>query len=489
MPNPPVSFNARGNRAQSITVILLVLAAVITVTTLMLLFMRGREFMEFELKQRLRSVAAVAASQIDAEDVARINTRADTTGPAFREVVQRMKGIMKNAVDVSSVYIMRKTEDPNTLAFVADAISLDSFRELDTNGDGVLQPDEEAPQPGDPYDVSALPELRELSFLGPAVDEGINSDQWGTVISGYAPIRDAKGEAKAILGIDMNADDYVRLSGSVFSSFLFLLLLVGATSIAGGIALLLLERKMTMYQQLERERMGLLLLASHQLGEPLTIFKYSAEALQDELGSSQLKDAVKDHIASLNEGVYRMNNILNVMKQAAKIEEQGVEVHPAWFYMDALIRDVRVACEPYLRRREQTMDIAVEGDMRAWTDSHLVTSILMELLDNAMGYSPKGTLITVKAERLRNRVRIAVRDHGYGIPPADLPRLFTKFVRGTNARLHRPDGNGLGLFIVQGILRCMGGRIWLESDAEQGTTFTFELPVEPEEVKREVKMA
>ncbi|MEK7218289.1 MAG: ATP-binding protein, partial [Patescibacteria group bacterium] len=457
----------------------LVLAAAITFVTLMLLFIRGREFMEFELKQRLRSVAAVAASQIDPEDVERIRTRADTATPAFRDVVNRMKAIMRNAADVSSVYIMRKTDDPRTFAFVADAVSLDTFSELDEDGDGVLQPDEEAPQPGDLYDVNALLELRDQAHLGPAVDAEINTDQWGSVISGYAPIRDAQGQAVAVLGIDMDAEDYLRLSGSVFSSFLFLLLLVGATSIAGGIGLLFLERRMAMFQQLEHERMGLLLLASHQLGEPLTIFKYSAEALQDELESSQLKDAVREHIASLHEGVYRMNNILNVMKQAARIEAKGVEVHPSWFYLDALIRDARAACEPLLRRREQVMDIAVEGDMRVWADSHLVTGVLQELLDNAMGYSPQRAMIAVRAERHRDRVRIAVRDHGYGIPAADLPRLFTKFVRGSNARLHRPDGNGLGIFIAQGILHCMGGRIWVESEEGKGTTFTFEIPVEP----------
>ena len=477
---------SRNQRTQILTIGLLVGATTMTVVTLWLLFARGREFMEHELRQRLVATAAVAASQFEGEMLRDITGKGDIERPEFKTIVRKLKLVLESAPNISSVYIMRKTDDPDTFAFVADAVSLDILEELDTSGDGIIQPDEEAPYPGDPYDVSRFPELRNEAFLYPAVDKELTTDQWGTVLSGYAPIVDGNtGEAVAILGIDMMADEYLRLSRGIFSSFLFLLLLMGAISIAGGVGLLLLERRMELYQRLERERMGLLLLASHQLGEPLTIFKYSTETLNDEIDSPALKEAVRDHTRSMEEGIYRMNSILNVMKQAAKIEEQSVEYQPTWMFMDALIRQVREECEPYLRRKQQVIELSFEGDMRVWADARLIGSVLLELFDNAIGYTGPGKTLVVTAMRIGDRVRVSVTDQGCGIPTDDIPRMFEKFVRAANARTFKPDGNGLGLFISRGIIRSAGGHIALESKQGEGTTVTFEIPAVPAEHGKE----
>ncbi len=471
---------SRETRAHALTIVLLLAATAMTVATLWLLFARGREFMDHELRQRLISTAAVAASQIDGKVVASVINKEDMAKPEFTELVRRLQLVLNSAPNINSVYIMRKTKDPNVLEFVADAASLDTFEVMDTNKDGVIQPDEEVPFPGEAYDVSNVPALRNEAFLYPAVDSQMTTDQWGTVISGYAPVvRTDTGEVVGTLGIDMSADEYLRLSSGIFSSFLFLLLLLGATSIAGGVGLLFLERRMELYQKLERERMGLLLLASHQLGEPLTIFKYSAETLGDEINSPELRKAVEDHIRAVQEGVFRMNSILNVMKQAAKIEEHGVEYRPSWTYLDAIIQSVRTECEPYLRRKQQTLELSFDGDMRVWADAKLLGSVLLELFDNAMAYTTTGSTITVSAHRIGDRVRVKVKDNGCGIPAADLPRMFDKFVRASNASKHKPDGNGLGLFIARGIIRSAGGDIWIESKEGKCTTVTFEIPAVP----------
>src|SRR5262249_23280163 len=99
------------------------------------------------------------------------------------------------------------------------------------------------------------------------------------------------------------------------------------------------------------------------------------------------------------------------------------------------------------------------------------------LLDNAVRYSPAGGKVTVGAERKRDMVEVSVADEGIGIPQGDQEEIFRKFYRGLDAEARAgAGGTGLGLFIARGLVRAMGGRIWVESREGEGSTFAFELP-------------
>jgi signal transduction histidine kinase len=94
-------------------------------------------------------------------------------------------------------------------------------------------------------------------------------------------------------------------------------------------------------------------------------------------------------------------------------------------------------------------------------------------MENAVKYSPAGALVRVEARKQRGSVEITVADEGSGIPDSQLDRVFDKFYRGSAA----DPGTGLGLFIVQGLVSAMGGRIWVHSEEGAGSKFTFALPV------------
>ncbi|MGH2461992.1 MAG: sensor histidine kinase, partial [Chloroflexota bacterium] len=103
--------------------------------------------------------------------------------------------------------------------------------------------------------------------------------------------------------------------------------------------------------------------------------------------------------------------------------------------------------------------------------------VLDNLLTNAIKYSPEGGRIDVVTGRGDCEVTVAVKDHGIGVPPDKLGRLFERFYRVDNTLAHRVRGSGLGLAIAKHIVDAHGGRIWVESELGGGSTFTFSLPL------------
>ena len=173
-----------------------------------LIFQRTNYAMSEQLRMRLQTAAALSAGKFTGEELDRITGKGSMSTPHFRDVVRRLATVLQTVPNVKFVYIMRRTEDPMTLEFVADADSLETFKESDVNGDGVLDPDEETSVPGDPYDISEISAMQGPAFEGPVTDAEITVDQWGELISGYAPIRRADGSVAGIIGIDMDARDF-----------------------------------------------------------------------------------------------------------------------------------------------------------------------------------------------------------------------------------------------------------------------------------------
>jgi len=117
----------------------------------------------------------------------------------------------------------------------------------------------------------------------------------------------------------------------------------------------------------------------------------------------------------------------------------------------------------------------------AEADSEKLRQILANLVDNAVKFSPDGGRVTVAARANDEVVEVKVVDEGIGIPEEEQRRIFTKFYRGDSmARDPATTGTGLGLFIAQGLVSAMGGRMWVDSREGSGSSFAFELPLAPQ---------
>jgi two-component system phosphate regulon sensor histidine kinase PhoR len=113
-------------------------------------------------------------------------------------------------------------------------------------------------------------------------------------------------------------------------------------------------------------------------------------------------------------------------------------------------------------------------------DEHRLQEVIYNLLDNAVKYSQPEGKIRLKAQRVGDRVRIAVADEGVGIPARDVPRVFERFYRADKARSRQVGGTGLGLSIVKHIAQLHGGTVEAASELGRGTTIAVVLPIHPE---------
>ena len=127
--------------------------------------------------------------------------------------------------------------------------------------------------------------------------------------------------------------------------------------------------------------------------------------------------------------------------------------------------------------KRMSLDLACAGEVEARINPPLLEQAVINLIDNAIKYSPEGSHIRVEAQPDRAQVSIAVTDEGCGIPPEHLPRIFERFYVVDKSRSRKLGGTGLGLAIVKHIAQAHGGRVAVASSPGKGSTFTIYLPV------------
>lgn len=184
------------------------------------LYKNNRELNFQRLRDKTMAIATTGALQFDPQDIIVIQGKEDIDKPEYAKLVATLNLVRRSDADIRYAYIMRKTADPNYLRFVADADSLRPYEIVDLNNDGVIDAADQLSYPGDLYDVSRFPEMVE-GFNRPYADLEQQTDQWGTFISGYAPIRDQLGQPIAILGFDFLATELDKLSAESFAPLYF----------------------------------------------------------------------------------------------------------------------------------------------------------------------------------------------------------------------------------------------------------------------------
>ncbi len=163
-----------------------------------------------ELGERLKSVAATAVADFKAEDIAQVHKEEDMNTEVYQRLFKHLNDIRNKNPGVKFAYIMRPTQDANTFEFVADADSNYAlpYYVQDFNRDGVLDNADVQAPPGTPYDVtSSSPQWAIEALRKPTYVEDLTDDQWGSFLTGSAPIYDASGKAIAVLGLDIDVSD------------------------------------------------------------------------------------------------------------------------------------------------------------------------------------------------------------------------------------------------------------------------------------------
>jgi len=176
----------------------------------------------------------------------------------------------------------------------------------------------------------------------------------------------------------------------------------------------------------------------------------------------------------LLKGTQRMNRMTEDLVEMARVEGGELKVEKAPLEFDAFIRLTVARAEGALETGRLQIEIP-QGLPLVQADSDRLERILLNLLSNALKYSSRETPVKIEACRKSGELEISVIDHGQGIAPEDLPRIFDRFSRVKGER--RADSVGLGLYITRKLVEAHGGRIRVESTPGEGSTFRFTLPL------------
>lgn len=218
-------------------------------------------------------------------------------------------------------------------------------------------------------------------------------------------------------------------------------------------------------------------MASHQLRTPLTSIKGYLSMLLDgdmgKLGKNQTS-ALKEAFGSSQRMVFLISDFLNVSRiKTGKFVIEKSQVNLAEMVHEELSQ---------LKELAESRNVQFKYDQpkefpTVMLDDNKIRQVMMNMIDNAIYYTPIGGTVTVQLYVDAKEVVFKVIDTGIGVPKAERHKLFTKFFRAANARVARPDGTGLGLFMAQKIVLAQGGVIIFESEEGKGSTFGWRFPL------------
>ena len=250
----------------------------------------------------------------------------------------------------------------------------------------------------------------------------------------------------------------------------------------------------TELRRLERIRKDFVANVSHELRTPLTTIKGCAATLAD--GALDDKEASQRFVQMINTHADRLHNLVEDILDLSRIESGALPlelgVYPVHEMVNAVVGQIR----PLAKEKALTIEINTKENVQC--DRKLIEQALLNLLDNAVKYTPEGGKIWIQTrdfkhaendrENRRNRhgenaaqtrthrIALEVKDTGIGVPLSDMDRIFERFYRVDKGRSRAMGGTGLGLSIVRHIMDAHGERVYVESEQGKGSTFGLTLP-------------
>ncbi|HEY3377044.1 MAG TPA: ATP-binding protein [Armatimonadota bacterium] len=230
----------------------------------------------------------------------------------------------------------------------------------------------------------------------------------------------------------------------------------------------------TALHALQQRQEDFLRIVSHDLRNPLTIIQGHIQLLASGLDEAGLNGDLHADVAAVQRGTQQMNAMIQDLVDVTRLEigEFSLETHAI---------DVKAYLTNLVSRSETMAEYGrIQTEIPeqlppVLADANRLERMLMNLLSNALKYSAPGTPVRVRARQEEGMVLISVTDEGPGIPPEDLPLLFQRYYRAPGTRA--TEGSGLGLYITRLLIEAHGGRVWVESEVGQGSTFSFTLPI------------
>lgn len=416
-------------------------------------FLTYREVTKSTQETLLKNVASVA-SVFDANDIASfVGDDSDISNPAYLALKNKLEKIPQIDSDVRFVYLMGYRD--SNVYFMVDS-------EPPTSAD--YSP------PGQVYtEATDLDKAMFEKNLPSSLE--MNTDRWGTWLSGLTPIQDPKtGKLLAVMGMDVSANKYfqtvyVFTAIPILSTIFMLLLFI--------IGYVLRKRE----QEFLTFKSELVSIASHEIRSPLTGISWlTLELLKD---GSNLTTSQKEEINIIKSKSEILLLTINDLLDGTVAEKISKKKMPRKVINFKKLFEEIIADSSFLSAEKNLkviLDITVTTELNMAGDTDRIKRMFNNLLSNAIKYSKNGGIVIISADEKEKSIIFAIKDEGIGISPKDQTKIFNGFFRTDNAKKITENGTGLGLHYVRQIADLHDGRVWCESKENVGSTFYVELP-------------
>jgi PAS domain S-box-containing protein len=244
---------------------------------------------------------------------------------------------------------------------------------------------------------------------------------------------------------------------------------VESAKLADGIA------QIELANELDHLRSKLIANVSHELRTPLGLIEVGCSSLLTEDVTYDRETQIK-FLRMIEQETANLSGLVDNLLGLSRVESGEFRLYKQPVDVRELVRDTVDRIELVASAHLFTCELPA-GPLRARVDAYACEQVLYNLLSNAIKYSPPGTEITVRATAEDQEVLVQVRDQGIGIPTQEMDHVFERFFRGQHEQVRRAGGTGLGLPVCKELVQAHGGRIWLESTPNAGTSAFFTLPI------------
>ncbi|MGH2772192.1 MAG: sensor histidine kinase, partial [Actinomycetota bacterium] len=241
--------------------------------------------------------------------------------------------------------------------------------------------------------------------------------------------------------------------------------------LTGGVDVL---RDVSREKEIDHMKSSLISTVSHELRTPLTMIQGFAELL---LTREFDRDNSREALSQIHKSAERLGRLIEDLLSVSRIESGRLTAKKSRMELGPAIAEGIAAVSP-----SRQVEVQIDEDLpAAFADKDMVVQIVTNLVSNAVKYSPHGAPVRVAARANGASLQVSVADQGIGLSSAESDKLFNKFYRVDRPEVKEAGGTGLGLYITKSLVENQGGTIAVESVKDKGSTFTFSLPLAPDD--------
>jgi len=244
--------------------------------------------------------------------------------------------------------------------------------------------------------------------------------------------------------------------------------------------ILLAIEDITEEKQLEQQKDDFIQIASHELKTPVTSMKLYSQILQKHPLITADKQA-SYMLAKMDLQMNRLVELVASFMNVYKMQSGKLRLNKTTFFLDELLAEV-VGNFQYTISSHFVERVG-DAQVKIFADRARIQQVLINLISNAVKYSPDANKVIVRLEVDTEKVLVSVQDFGMGIPKAEQPKIYERFFRAKGKKEGKIPGLGLGLFISSEIIKQHKGKLWMKSIENKGSTFYFTLPLKKKKTK------